>query len=165
MDGVETRQLHDEGDVGVFVVVGASGHVHDGVDHADVIGVGPKVLQGGHDHEADGPLVPEHLVHPLTDAPDGLHGRHAVDHDQELLDDAALVPPRLSDVGRHIVEAPVEVGDRWRLLREMSGASSSDEVDGVSDGWRRATVPPVTAGRSSSAAGATGGRPVHIRRS
>ena len=53
VDGVETRQLHDEGDVGVFVVVGASGHVHDGVDHADVIGVGPKVLQGGHDHEAD----------------------------------------------------------------------------------------------------------------
>ena len=42
MDGVEVRQLHDEGDVGVVVVVGASGHVHDGVDHADVLGVGPR---------------------------------------------------------------------------------------------------------------------------
>ena len=169
MDGVEARQLHDEGDVGVVVVVGAARHVHDGVDHADVLGVGLQVLRGGHDHEADGPFVPEHLLRPPPDAPDGLHGRHAVDRDQDRLDDKALVPHGLGHIERHVVEVPVKVGDRRRLLQEMSGASSSDkdngesdgesdgERDGEKDGSRRAAVPPATAGRSSSAAGVSGG--------
>ena len=134
VDGVEVRQLHDEGDVGVVVVVGASGHVHDGVDHADVLGVGPKVLRGGHDHEADGSLVPEHLVHPLQDTPDGLHGRHAVDRDQDRLDDKALVPHGLGHIERHVVEVPVKVGDRRRLLQKMSGVSSLGDDAGEGDG-------------------------------
>lgn len=49
--------LHNEHHVGVVVVVGAAGHVHHLVRHADVLGVGAHVVRRGHHHEGDRALV------------------------------------------------------------------------------------------------------------
>ena len=161
VDGVEARKFHDEGNIGIVVVIGATWHVYDDVAHTDVLGVSPviggscrgedeatvglrlrsqqhcslhrdplhqacsherrdrahqgrdrspQIFGGRHDHEADGPLVREHLVRPPADAPDRLHGRHAVVGDQHLFDDAAICPAELRDIRRHIRETAVEVG-------------------------------------------------------
>jgi hypothetical protein len=77
--------IDDELDVGVVVVVGATGNLDVVICHPDVVGVGLQILGRGHDCELDGPLVAEHLVGPFSHRADFLDGGNAVVGDQHLL--------------------------------------------------------------------------------
>lgn len=46
--------------------------------------IGFQVLRSDHDHEPDGPLVPEHLVGPAPDGPHALHCCNAIICYQDL---------------------------------------------------------------------------------
>ncbi|PNY27761.1 Uncharacterized protein TCAP_02317 [Tolypocladium capitatum] len=72
-------------DVGVVVVVGAARDLDVVVGHADVVGVGPQVLGGGHDGEVDGALIAERFVGPFPHGADLLDGGDAVVGDEDLL--------------------------------------------------------------------------------
>jgi hypothetical protein len=76
--------INDELDVGVVVVVGATGDLDVLVRHADVVCVGRQVLGGGHDGELDGALIAQCLVCPLPHGADLFDGGDTVIRNQNL---------------------------------------------------------------------------------
>jgi hypothetical protein len=71
-------------DIGVVVVIGASGNFDVVVGHANVVGVGLEILRSGHDCEVDGPLVAENFVCPFSHRSNLLDGGNTVVGDQNL---------------------------------------------------------------------------------
>lgn len=76
-DGVNARALRNidnDVDVGIIVVVGATGHLDVLVGHANVVGVDAQVFRGRHDDKLDGALRAKRLVRPLAHRADLLDG-------------------------------------------------------------------------------------------
>ena len=57
--------VHNELNVGVVVVIGASRHLDILVSESDVVCVGRQIFWRGHHSELDGPLVAKRLVCPF----------------------------------------------------------------------------------------------------
>lgn len=65
MDIHTLGNIHDKLDVGIVVVICASGDFNVVIGHPDVVGVGLQIFRGGHDGELDGALVAECFVSPF----------------------------------------------------------------------------------------------------
>ncbi len=78
MDVHALGNVDDELDIGVVVVVCATGDLDVVVRHPDVIGIGLKIFWRGHHCELDGPLVVELLVRPFSYRPNLLDGSDTV---------------------------------------------------------------------------------------
>jgi hypothetical protein len=91
--------LNDKVDIGVVVVVPATGDLDILVGHADVLGVRLEVFGGGHDNKLDGALVAKGLVGPFSHGADLLDGSNAVVRDKDLCDDgvAAVGEDKVAD--------------------------------------------------------------------
>ena len=94
--------VNDELDVGVVVVVGATGDLDVLVRHADVVCVGRQVLGSGHDGELDGALIAQCLVCPLPHGADLFDGGDTVIRNQNL--------PSVSELGFPSRKAPPSSG-------------------------------------------------------
>lgn len=121
--GVDAHALGDidnQLDVGVVVVVGATGDLHSDrqyspparavwepylnivVGHADILGIGLEILRRGHDSERDGTLIAERLVGPLPDRADLLDGGDTIVGDQDLRSaQLVLLNPQLRHFAPH----------------------------------------------------------------
>lgn len=84
MDVHALRNVDDQFDIGVVVVVGTAGDLNVVVGHTDVICVGLQIFGGGHDGELDSPLVAERLVRPFSDRSDLFDGRNTVVGNEDL---------------------------------------------------------------------------------
>ena len=66
MDIHALRNIENELDVGIVVVIRAAGDLDVVVRHSDVICVGLQIFWGSHDGEVNGSLVAERLVGPFS---------------------------------------------------------------------------------------------------
>ena len=103
--------IDDELDVGVVVVVGATGDLDVLVRHADVVCVGRQVLGGGHDGELDGALIAQCLVCPLPHGADLFDGGDTVIRNQNL--------PSVSELVFHL-EKLLQAREASKLTLEMT---------------------------------------------
>ena len=80
--------LHNEGNIGIVVIVGATGHSLKLICHTDVFGIRFEILRCGHSYELDDCFVTEHLVGPRTDRADAFDRADTVVGNQNLADDS-----------------------------------------------------------------------------
>lgn len=101
MDVHTLRDVYNELDVGVVVVVGTTGDFNVVIRHADVVCVGLQILGGSHDGEMDGALVAKCFVRPFPDRTNLFDGGDTVVCDENLPTSTQLlrVAPRLA--GEH----------------------------------------------------------------
>lgn len=84
MDIHALGNIHNQLDIGIVVVVCASGNLDVVVCHSNVICVGLQIFGSGHDSEVNGPLVAECLVSPFSNRSNLLDGGDTVVGDQNL---------------------------------------------------------------------------------
>ena len=106
---VEPRNLNDEFNICVVVIVRPPRDIDDFVPHAYVLCVRPEVLGGGHHDEEDGALVAEGVVGPLTDGTDALDGADTIVSDEDFVNYLLFGSAKLRDVRGDGGEDPVVV--------------------------------------------------------
>ena len=78
------RNIDNQLDVGIVVVICATGNFNIVICHADIIGVCLEIFRRGHHCKLDGPFVAERLVCPFSYRPNFLYGSDAVVGNQYL---------------------------------------------------------------------------------
>jgi hypothetical protein len=66
MDVHPFGDIDDQLDIGIVVVVRATGHFHVLIRHSDVVCIRLQIFWRGHHRELDGPFVAERLVGPFS---------------------------------------------------------------------------------------------------
>jgi hypothetical protein len=84
MDVHALRNIDDQLDIGVVVVVSATWDLDVVVSHADVVCIGLQILGRGHNSEMDSPLVTKDLICPFSHGADFLDGGNTVVRNQDL---------------------------------------------------------------------------------
>lgn len=59
------RNIDNQLDVGIIIIIGSTGNLDVLVGHANIVGVGGQIFGRGHHSELDSPLVAEGLVSPF----------------------------------------------------------------------------------------------------
>ena len=95
MNTCTLRHIDDIVDIGVVVVVCASGNFDISVSHPDVLCVDAQVFRRGHDCELDLAVRAECLVGPFPDGPDLLDGGDTVVSDEDLYSQHCIFPKRI----------------------------------------------------------------------
>jgi len=84
VDSSALRDIDNEVDVGIVVVVASSWHFDISVGHSDVLGVDTQVFRSCHDGEFDLTVRAKGLVRPFSDGSDLLDGSDTVVGNEDL---------------------------------------------------------------------------------
>jgi len=84
MSSSPLRNIHDQLNVGVIVVIGPTGDLNVLIGHPDIVGVGLEILRRGHDGELDGPLISERFICPFSHGANLFNGGDAIISNENL---------------------------------------------------------------------------------
>jgi len=126
------RNVHDELNVGVVVVVGSAGHGHIVIRHLDVLGIRLQILRRDHHHKPNGALILEHFVCPSSDGTHALDGRDSVVGDQDSIDHTGAAEALHELLGGGDVEVTVLMAILAQASASRHARPGKDQEKGVS---------------------------------
>lgn len=84
MDTGSLRNIYNEINVGIVVVVASTWDLNVSVRHADIFGVDSQIFRGRHDSEFNLTIRAKGFVRPFSDGPNFLNSGNTVVGDQNL---------------------------------------------------------------------------------